>query len=221
NGYASEINSFVPSMHWIAANPKDLNDYKYDPEKAKKILDKLGYKDRDGDGFREDPKGNKFEINFKHYSGSNPTFEPRTAAIKDFWEKVGLKTNVKLVEFGKYNEDLANASKDMEVYFRSWAGGTDPDPSDLYHTDRPQNEMRTVLPKSDQYLDDALDFEKVGIDEKKRKDIYVKWQKYMNDELPGLPMFQGKSITIVNDKVRNLDIEIGTDQSLYNLTKEA
>ena len=34
------------------------------------------------------------------------------------------------------------------------------DPSDLYHTDRPQNEMRTVLPKSDQYLDDALDFEK-------------------------------------------------------------
>ena len=45
--------------------------------------------------------------------------------------------------------------------------------------------------------------------------------KYMNDELPGLPMFQGKSITIVNDKVRNLDIEIGTDQSLYNLTKEA
>ncbi len=37
NGYASEINSFVPSMHWIAANPKDLNDYKYDPEKAKKI----------------------------------------------------------------------------------------------------------------------------------------------------------------------------------------
>jgi uncharacterized protein with GYD domain len=34
--------------------------------------------------------------------------QPRTAAIKDFWEKVGLKTNVKLVEFGKYNEDLAN-----------------------------------------------------------------------------------------------------------------
>ena len=45
NGYASEINSFVPSMHWIAADPKELNDYKYDPEKAKKILDKLGYKD--------------------------------------------------------------------------------------------------------------------------------------------------------------------------------
>ena len=37
NGYASEINSFVPSMHWIAADPKELNDYKYDPEKLKNL----------------------------------------------------------------------------------------------------------------------------------------------------------------------------------------
>ena len=35
-GYGKELNSFVPSIHWIAANQKDLNDYNYDPEKAKK-----------------------------------------------------------------------------------------------------------------------------------------------------------------------------------------
>ena len=32
-----------------------------------------------------------------------------------------------MVEFGKYNDDLAQASKDMEVYFRTWTGGS-PDP---------------------------------------------------------------------------------------------
>ena len=109
--------------------------------------------------------------------------------------------------------------KRQEVYFRTWAGGTDPDPSDLYHTDRPMNEMRTVLPKSDKLLDDALDFDKVGKDEKKRKELYVQWQKYMNEELPALPMLQMKSIGIVNDKVRNYDIEIGSDKDLYQLTK--
>lgn len=125
-----------------------------------------------------------------------------------------------MVEFGKYNDDLANASKNMEVYFRSWTGGTDPDPSDLYHTDRPQNEMRTVLPKSDKYLDDALDFNKVGNNEQKRKDIYVKWQKYMNEELPALPILQIKSISIANDKVKNYDIELGNDSPLYKMTKD-
>lgn len=219
-GYGKELNSFVPSIHWIAANQKDLNDYNYDPEKAKKILDKLGYKDRNGDGFREDPNGKPFEINLKHYSGSNPTFEPRTAAIKDFWEKVGLKTNVKMVEFGKYNDDLAQSSKDMEVYFRTWTGGSDPDPSDLYHSDRPQNEMRTTDKTSDKLLDDALDFSKVGNNDKKRKKIYLEWQKHTNDTLPALPIVQLDTLTVVNDKVKNVDIKIGSDMDLYKLTKE-
>lgn len=134
--------------------------------------------------------------------------------------KSWFKTKVKLVEFGKYNDDLADASKNMEVYFRSWAGGTDPDPSDLYHTDRPQNEMRTVLPKSDKLLDDALDFDKVGTDEKKRKELYVKWQQYMNEELPALPMLQMKSIAITNNKVRNYDIQLGTEAQFYKVTKD-
>lgn len=219
-GYGKELNSFVPSIHWIAADQKDLNNYSYDPEKAKKMLDKLGYKDRNGDGFREDPNGKPFEINLKHYAGSNPTFEPRTAAIKDFWEKVGLKTNVKMVEFGKYNDDLASASKDMEVYFRTWTGGSDPDPSDLYHTDRPQNEMRTTDKTSDKLLDDALDFNKVGNNDKKRKEIYLEWQKHTNEVLPALPIVQLDTITVVNDKVRNVDISIGSDKDLYQITKE-
>lgn len=219
-GYGKELNSLVPSIHWIAANQKDLNSYEYSPEKAKKLLDELGYKDRNGDGFSEDPNGKPFEINLKQYSESNPTFEPRTAAIKDFWEKVGLKTNMKIVEFGKYNDDLAKASKNMEVYFRTWGGGTDPDPSDLYHSDRPQNEMRTVDKTSDKYLDDALDFNKVGTNDKKRKDIYVKWQKHVNETLPALPIVQLDSISIVNDKVRNYDIQMGADLDLYKLTKE-
>lgn len=219
-GYGKELNSFVPSIHWIAADQKDLNNYSYDPEKAKKMLDKLGYKDRNGDGFREDPNDKPFEINLKHYAGSNPTFEPRTAAIKDFWEKVGLKTNVKMVEFGKYNDDLASASKDMEVYFRTWTGGSDPDPSDLYHTDRPQNEMRTTDKTSDKLLDDALDFNKVGNNDKKRKEIYLEWQKHTNEVLPALPIVQLDTITVVNDKVRNVDISIGSEKDLYQITKE-
>ena len=54
---------------------------------------------------------------------------------------------------------------------------------------------------------------------RKRKELYVQWQKYMNEELPALPMLQMKSIGIVNDKVRNYDIEIGSDKDLYQLTK--
>ena len=96
------------------------------------MLDKLGYKDRNGDGFREDPNGKPFEINLKHYAGSNPTFEPRTAATK-ISGKSRIKTNVKMVEFGKYNDDLASALKIWKFISEHGLAVQTQTPSDLYH----------------------------------------------------------------------------------------
>ena len=39
----------------------------YDPEKAKQILEDAGYKDVDGDGFREDKDGKPLVINLCFY----------------------------------------------------------------------------------------------------------------------------------------------------------
>ena len=80
--------------------------------------------------------------------------------------------------------------------------------------------MRTTDKTSDKLLDDALDFNKVGNNDKKRKEIYLEWQKHTNEVLPALPIVQLDTITVVNDKVRNVDISIGSEKDLYQITKE-
>lgn len=205
-GYAKPTNSLIPTSHWVSQGNKGLEDYSYNVKKAKKLLDEAGYKDRDGDGFREDPKGKKFEISLKHYAGTNPTFEPRTAALKGYWEKVGLKTKVSMVEFSKYNADLEKSDGSVEVYFRGWQQGADPDPSGLYKSNALWNESRYNNPESDKLLAEATDFDVVGNDKEKRKDIYLKWQKLWNKDVPVIPLVELEDITLVSNKVKNFEV---------------
>ncbi|ARJ50570.1 oligopeptide ABC transporter substrate-binding protein [Staphylococcus lutrae] len=214
-GYGQPLNGLIPSAHWSGAKKGDVKSYDYDVEKAKKLLDEAGYKDKDGDGFREDPDGKPFVVNLKHYAGSNPTFEPRTAAIKGYWEKVGLKTKVELEEFGKYSNDLENASKDMEVYFRTWQQGADPDPSGLYESTALWNESRYNNPKADQILKDAVDTKVVGESNEKRKEKYLEWQKIMAEDVPVIPVVELRDVVVVNKKVKNFEVSLKGTNPIY------
>lgn len=219
-GYGKPLNGLIPSAHWSGAKEGDVKEYKYDVDKAKQLLDEAGYKDKDGDGFREDPQGKPFVVNLKHYAGSNPTFEPRTAALKGYWEKVGLKTKVEMEEFGKYSSDLEKSSKDMEVYFRTWQQGSDPDPSELYRSTALWNESRYNNPKADKILDEAVDTKVVGDDNDKRKAKYLEWQKIMAEDVPVIPIVELEDVTAVNSRVKNFEVSLKGSNPIYEWSVE-
>ncbi|EGQ3455316.1 ABC transporter substrate-binding protein [Staphylococcus pseudintermedius] len=219
-GYGKPLNGLIPSAHWSGAKEGDVKEYKYDVDKAQQLLDEGGYKDKDGDGFREDPQGKPFVVNLKHYAGSNPTFEPRTAALKGYWEKVGLKTKVEMEEFGKYSSDLEKSSKDMEVYFRTWQQGSDPDPSELYRSTALWNESRYNNPKADKILDEAVDTKVVGDDNDKRKEKYLEWQKIMAEDVPVIPIVELEDVTAVSSRVKNFEVSLKGSNPIYEWSVE-
>ncbi|EGQ1686632.1 ABC transporter substrate-binding protein [Staphylococcus pseudintermedius] len=219
-GYGKPLNGLIPSAHWSGAKEGDVKEYKYDVDKAKQLLDEGGYKDKDGDGFREDPQGKPFVVNLKHYAGSNPTFEPRTAALKGYWEKVGLKTKIEMEEFGKYSSDLEKSSKDMEVYFRTWQQGSDPDPSELYRSTALWNESRYNNPKADKILDEAVDTKVVGDDNDKRKEKYLEWQKIMAEDVPVIPIVELEDVTAVSSRVKNFEVSLKGSNPIYEWSVE-
>jgi peptide/nickel transport system substrate-binding protein len=71
---------------------KERDSYvEYDPEKAKKLLDEIGVKDVNNDGFREFPDGSKLElrVDFNATAGKS-WLDGHEIAIADF-AKIGLK----------------------------------------------------------------------------------------------------------------------------------
>ncbi|MDE5050994.1 ABC transporter substrate-binding protein [Niallia taxi] len=212
-GVGKTVNTPVPSNHWISADNSELEQFKYDPEKAKSLLDEAGYKDIDGDGFREDPNGDPFTVKFSHYATNNPTFETRAQAIVQYWEEVGLKTELSMTDVNLYYDQIEKADKSIEVFFGGWSTGTDPDPSGLWRSDALWNYSRWVSEKSDKLLDDALDVSIVGTDQEKRKELYVEWQKQFMEELPALPVAELDEVMALNKRVQGVTFDVsGTNR---------
>lgn len=117
-----------------------------------------------------------------------------------------MKTKVSMVEFSKYNADLEKSDGNVEVYVRGWQQGADPDPSGLYKSNALWNESRYNNPESDKLLAEATDFDVVGNDKEKRKDIYLKWQKLWNKDVPVIPLVELEDITLVSNKVKNFEV---------------
>ena len=76
-------------------NP-NLPKLKYDPEKAKKILDRAGFIDRDGDGFREAPDGSKLRIPIYPYVKQEYTIRA-AEIIESQLRKIGLDVYVEVL----------------------------------------------------------------------------------------------------------------------------
>jgi peptide/nickel transport system substrate-binding protein len=66
----------------------------YDPAKAKELLDALGLKDRDGDGFREYSNGDKLTLRLDYQADTSRENIDKCTQQKADWEAVGLKTNM-------------------------------------------------------------------------------------------------------------------------------
>ncbi|TDQ42126.1 oligopeptide ABC transporter substrate-binding protein [Aureibacillus halotolerans] len=197
----SVTNSVVPATHWIAAEPDQLTQYDYNPEKAMQILDDAGYVDVDGDGLRENPEGQPLQINFDHYDGP-ANFEGRAMALIQSWQDIGLNVelNGSLKEVNLYYELVENDDEQIDVYFGGWSVGADPDPSGIWRSDVAFNYPRWYSEESDALLAEALK----TFDEEERKEIYVEWQQLVNEELPLLPLWTNNDYYAQNNRLQGV-----------------
>ena len=89
----------------------------YDPAKAAELLDKAGVVDKNGDGLRDLPSGNKFELNIQYSTQGTPT--EVVEIIANNWTEAGVKTTIKEVTTDEYRN--SQSANDLSVV--SWVMG--------------------------------------------------------------------------------------------------
>ena len=214
----------IPPLFKDLHNP-EVKGYSYDEEKAKKLLDEGGYKDKDGDGIREDKNGKPLQINFAMMSGSEVQ-EPISQYLIQQWKKIGL--NVKLVddrllELNDFYSRLTSDDPKIDCWLAAFGLASDPNPSGLFG-DREQFNLQRYTSKN---LQDSLN--KIGsfeaLDDAKRTQFYHDFEKAYFEDVPTIPVHNKVDVLPINKRVKMYDwryddAETDFDWSKIELTEK-
>ena len=210
-GYARIANSLLVPGHW--AFNADAAIYEYDPEKAKKLLDKAGYPDPDGDG----PEM-RFQLSYKT-STQKQRIDIANLIAKQL-EKVGIGVTISPYEWGTFFRDVKTGN--FQLYSLSWVGITEPD---IYYNIYNSSEMPPVGANRNRYINKEIDrltlLGRITLDQDKRATIYKEVQRIVADELPYIPLWYEDNVVVRQNIVKGYEITpnasfrgvIGVDKS--------
>ena len=107
--------------HWEVP---EAEQYHYDPQKAKQILEDAGYSDKDGDGVRENAGGDQLEFRFVVLN-EYPEDQAAGRMIVSWCRDVGVKLNLDQKDEGAFGDEVYD-NADYDLFIWSWGGDIDP-----------------------------------------------------------------------------------------------
>lgn len=115
-GEPIQYTGFSPRPDFIPAELEKAYA-EYDPEQAKKLLDEVGMKDTDGDGFRELPNGDKLVLNLQF--ATQGIAGEVVELVGQNWADVGVQTTVKEVTPDEYRSAQSSNQLDVLMWLKS------------------------------------------------------------------------------------------------------
>ncbi|HEY5158253.1 MAG TPA: peptide ABC transporter substrate-binding protein [Anaerolineales bacterium] len=196
----------VPASYWDSFpyyNNPPLQNYPYDPEAAKKLLDQAGWVDSNGDGVRE-KNGVKLDFTYGTTTG-----EPRQdvqAVVKQQLALIGIKVELQSFESDTYFDQNGPAAKG-QIDIMEWTDGPSvPDP-DVYYwycseiptTDYPAGSNWQYL--CDNELDALLTKQTSEIDPVERQKTFTQINQIFYDKVYWLGLWQEPDRWAVNPRL--------------------
>jgi peptide/nickel transport system substrate-binding protein len=185
-GYGEPAISSISPENAVFYNP-NLKPYEYDLDEARRLLEEAGYRDRDGDGIREDADGHPIEFELSTNAG-NQVRERLCSILKEDWTKLGFKVNYRPLDFATLVEKLS-VNYDWDTMVMGFTGGVEPHnganllrSSGNLHLWNPNQPQPATAWEAE--IDREVDAGARELDVEKRKAHYWRIQEILNRELP-------------------------------------
>ena len=190
-GLATPATGLLSPSHW--AYEPSVPRFPHNPEEAKRLLDRAGFPDPDGDGPLP-----RFKLSFK-----TTTLDLRRRIAETFKEqlgRVGIELEVRTYEWGTFYGDIQKGN--FHLYSLSWVGINDPDIYfTLFHSRSTppsgNNRGRYRNPEVDRLLEEG----RKSLNLAERKRTYARVQKILALDLPTIPLWWQKNVVVIKRNI--------------------
>src|SRR5690625_1318910 len=194
-GTGELANSPLPPIVW-GHNP-NVDNYPYDPEKAKELLEEAGY----GDGL---------SITYSIPESGSGMQQPQAmaTAIQADLAEVGVDAKIETVEWGTYIDEVFVPVEEstMEMHQMSWIGDNG-DPDNFLYILLSGEQWPTAGFNDSYYQNDEVDEllakARVTKDKGERTEMYERVQEIVMEEAPWIVLDHEKQTIVTSSRLKN------------------
>ena len=190
---------FVPES-W-AFNP-EVKPYPFDPEKAKDMLKKAGWREGSPGGWLE-KNGEKFEFTILTNQG-NDTRRMAAEIIQRRLKDIGVKVNIRVLEWSVFIDEFVN-KKRFEALIMGWGLGREPDCFDIFHSSKIKEGEFNFITYSNSEVDRLLVEGRRTFDREQRKKIYHKIHKILYEDQPYMFLYIPEALVAVERRFHGIE----------------
>jgi peptide/nickel transport system substrate-binding protein len=221
----------VESPYYLSPQ-EGLKVYDYDPKKAKELLLRAGFK-YNSKGELLDWDGNRVRFTLLVKAEEKPRVDAAVQIQQDL-NRIGIKTDLQVLNFNTIVQKLQR--RDWQAYVGGFGGGgVEPHSSfNIWASTGTLHQFNQgQLPGEppiqgwqvsdwEKEIDNLFDAGVKELDDKKRKEIYGRFQKIVAEQVPFIYLVNSLSLEAVRDRIKNIKFSAlgGAFWNLYELKVE-
>lgn len=160
----------------------------YNADKAKTLLDEAGLIDKNGDGYRDNVDGSDISFDIEVVNGWTDWIQV-VQMVTEYFEEVGIKANVKTVDWAVYDKNLKESNYTMSINWSMVATNPILAYQEYFSTSRIGKTWHAGHGVNSPEIDKLIDsFGKIG-NAQEQEAVISELQEYTAQNMPFIPLF--------------------------------
>ncbi|MFG0328300.1 MAG: ABC transporter substrate-binding protein [Phycisphaerales bacterium] len=185
---------------------KNIEPWPFDPDRAMRLLNEVGWEDTDEDGVLDmdlDNNGTRepFEITFLMPSGSSYS-DRLQRYVREKFQAAGIKVNLDQLEWSVFEQRLTE--RDFEMVSLAWTGNPEGDPYQIWHSNEAENRGSNYIGFVNEEADRIIETARRELDYDKRMALWHRFHEILHEEQPYTFLFNRPSLAFLDGRFENV-----------------